>query len=487
MERKNCVLYILLLLGFAVLSGCDDDSFSTSQANMLTFTADTVSLDTMFSTVPSSTRSFWVYNKSGDGIRCTSVRLERGNQSGFRVNVDGQYLGQSEGYNVGGIEMRNKDSIRVFVEITMPRNNRDKPVEVLDNLVFTLESGRQQKVCLKASSWDADILRQCKITDDYTIDATERPLVVYGGIEVAAGATLTIKPGSTIYFHSGGGLDVHGRLVCEGTAGKGITLRGDRLDRMFDYLPYDRVSGQWDGVRFYEESYDNVVAYTDIHSTFDGVRVDSSDVDRQTLTLQNSIIHNCQGYGLVMEASKVSVENCQITNTLNDCVYADGGDVSINSSTLAQFYPFDAKRGYAIRFSAVKNPLVRLQCLNSIITGYADDVLQRDYDKDGTNAESYFFGHCVIRTPEVGEEYADKFVSVVFEDVEDTTRFGMKHFALVDGDEQRYDFRLTEKSAAIGVADPETATSSDRDGKRRKEKPDAGAYEFTDDDNDNQK
>ena len=88
MKRKNCVLYILLLLGFAVLSGCDDDSFSTSQANMLTFTADTVSLDTMFSTVPSSTRSFWVYNKSGDGIRCTSVSLERGNQSGFRVNVD---------------------------------------------------------------------------------------------------------------------------------------------------------------------------------------------------------------------------------------------------------------------------------------------------------------------------------------------------------------------------------------------------------------
>ena len=90
MERKNCVLYILLLWGFAVWSGCDDVSFSTSQANMRTCTADTVSLDTMFSTVPSSTRSFWVYNKSGDGIGCTSVRLERGNQSGFRVNVDGQ-------------------------------------------------------------------------------------------------------------------------------------------------------------------------------------------------------------------------------------------------------------------------------------------------------------------------------------------------------------------------------------------------------------
>ena len=85
----------------------------------------------------------------------------------------------------------------------------------------------------------------------------------------------------------------------------------------------------------------------------------------------------------------MSVENCQITNTLNDCVYADGGDVSINSSTLAQFYPFDAKRGYAIRFSAVKNPLVRLQCLNSIITGYADDVLQNVFVKAWSNMDNF--------------------------------------------------------------------------------------------------
>lgn len=53
----------------------DDDSFTTSSNNLLTFSVDTIRMDTVFSKVPTSRRSLWVYNKSGDGIRCTSVRL----------------------------------------------------------------------------------------------------------------------------------------------------------------------------------------------------------------------------------------------------------------------------------------------------------------------------------------------------------------------------------------------------------------------------
>ncbi len=58
----------------------------------LRFSTDTVSLDTTFSNVPTPTRSFWVYNHSGKSLRCSTVRLENGNQTGFRVNVDGTFL-----------------------------------------------------------------------------------------------------------------------------------------------------------------------------------------------------------------------------------------------------------------------------------------------------------------------------------------------------------------------------------------------------------
>ena len=103
--KMTSLRLLLLAAPLAVLSlaACsDDDSFSASPDHRLAFSADTVSLDTTFSRVPTTTRTFWVYNRSGDGLRCTSVRLRKGNQTGFRVNVDGMYLGQASGYQVGG-------------------------------------------------------------------------------------------------------------------------------------------------------------------------------------------------------------------------------------------------------------------------------------------------------------------------------------------------------------------------------------------------
>ena len=116
-----------------LLCACnDDDSFTTSPNNLLTFSIDTVRLDTVFSRIPTSTRTFWVYNKSGDGVRCSRIALEKGNQTGFRVNVDGTYLGSSEGFQVSGIEVRNRDSIRVYVELTSPANNKFEPTLLED-------------------------------------------------------------------------------------------------------------------------------------------------------------------------------------------------------------------------------------------------------------------------------------------------------------------------------------------------------------------
>ena len=107
----------------------------------LAFSIDSVTVDTIFSRVSSSTRTFWVYNKGKSGIRCQNVRLAKGNQTGFRVNVDGIYLGASEGWQTSDIEIRRGDSIRVFVEATTPLTGKDFPQRITDYLVFTLESG----------------------------------------------------------------------------------------------------------------------------------------------------------------------------------------------------------------------------------------------------------------------------------------------------------------------------------------------------------
>ena len=431
--RKTILLISLLMLAFSLQACMDDDSFTTSPQNRLTFSIDTLSLDTTFANVPTTTHSFWAYNRSGDGLRCASVRLASGNQTGFRVNVNGTYLGPNVGYQAQNVEIRNEDSIRIFVELTAPSTGKTDPQLVADDLVFTLESGVEQKVNLKAYAWDANLLTAPTISED---------------------ATLT--PGTTLYFHENAGIDVYGRLVSQGMPGQEVVLRGDRLDRMFDYLPYDLTPGLWQGIRFHEESYDNLLEFTDLHSAYTGITCDSADVSRQKLTLRQSTIHNCQGEGLRATHCKVTLENCQLSNTLSHCAAFLGGDIDINGCTLAQFYPFDID--------------------NSLVTGYGEDVMTGTRGTE-ENAFNYRFENCVIRTPQVAEEEASHFADVEFEDIADTTRYSEKQFLRIDTELLRYDFHLSEVSTAIGKANPTTAPLNDRDGKARDGAPDIGCYE----------
>ena len=458
------------------MTGCqDDDSFSTNVSNILSFSADTVKLDTVFSAVPTTTRTFWVHNESGDGIRCTKIRLERGNQSGFRVNVDGVYLGSESGYQASEVEIRKGDSIRVFVELTSPVNGRNKPWLVEDNLLFLLESGVTQKVNLNAYSWDAIKYRNLHITNDTTLTG-DRPIIVYGKLTVEEHATLTLAAGTTLYFHDGGGIDVYGRLCSQGEAGKEVILRGDRLDWMFDYLPYDLMSGLWDGIHFYETSYDNVMEFTDLHSSFNGIVCDSADVEKQKLTLKNMTVHNCQGKGLSTVNCKVTAENCQFTNTLYECVDILGGDVTMNHCTLAQFYPFDSNRMPALNYySSATMPLLRMDCINSIVTGYPEDVVMGATENE-VIPFNYRFISCILRTPAV--EDAEHIIDVIFENVEDTASVqGDKHFKLVDINTQHYDFHLDSLSPAINKGSKDYPVSDDRDGKARDDQPDIGCFE----------
>lgn len=477
--KKFLPYMMLTAMSVVCLCACsDDDSFSTSQSDRLTFSLDSIKMDTVFATTSSSTRSMWIYNKTKSNLRCSTVRLENGNQSGFRVNVDGVFLSPTLGYQTNDIEVRKNDSVRVFIEITPPRNTGDQPKFVSDNIVFALESGVQQKVNLNAYSWNANFIRNMSVDKD-TILSSDKPIVVYGKIKVNENATLTIAPGATLYFHNDAGIDVAGRLLCSGTPSANVTLRGDRLDRMFDYLPYDYVSGQWQGIHLLETSYDNVIEYTDIHSAFDGLLADSSDVSRMKLTLSNSTIHNCQGSALRSVNSRINVTNCQLSNALDYCLFVDGGVATVNNCTLAQFYPYDSKRGSALAFSGAPHSLVSFECNNTLVTGYADDEMMGTKPAEGVDsAFVYNFKNCIIRTPKVEGEDSVHFVNVEYEDVADTATTGEKNFVKVDADMLRYDFRLSSVSPAIDKADPETATATDRNGTARDGKPDIGAFEF---------
>jgi len=473
---KRLSLYTILMAVILFASCSNDDSFSTDRNHLLTFTKDTVTLDTLFSNVPSSTYSFWVHNNSGDGIRISNVRLSKGNQTGYRVNVDGTYLSALIGYQTSNIELRKGDSLRVFVEITTPINNLDSAKLVTDKLLFTLESGIQQQVVLNTYSRDAFLMKNVEFKRDTTINRSG-PIVVYGGIKVDSGVTVTIAKGTTIYFHDGAGIDVYGTLRSLGEVSSPVIFRGDRTDRMFDYLPYDRVSGQWEGIRLRGSSYGNQLYNTDIHSSKHGIICDSSDVSKNKLLLSNCVIHNCKGYGLQTFSSVVNIENCQITNALYDCVSITGGYTTLLQCTLSQFYPFDADRGVALRFSnrvgTVPYPLYQLNVINSLITGYADDQLMGD--KDTTVTFKYHFITCLICTPRIDKDTS--FVRTLWESP-DSTAAQTKNFRKIDTDKLYYDFRLDSLSRAVGGASTIYSLPYDRLGVPRDDKPDIGCYEY---------
>lgn len=483
MIRKYILPFIMLLTVVA----CEDfDDFTTSPSFQLEIGSDTLKLDTVFSNVPVAAKTFWIHNNSGENIRCSNVRLLNGNQSGYRVNVHGFNLGKQQGYQAYNVEIRNKDSIRVFVELTANENRSRDFVKVEDKIVFQLESGVKQEVNLSAYSWDAIILDSLVVTNDTTINTVDdKPIIINKGIKVCEDATLTIAPGSTLYFHDTAGIDVHGRLICKGTADDLITLRCDRLDKMFWYLPYDNLSGRWQGITFREKSYGNEIDFADIHGGCDAIVCDSSDVEKKKLTLSNTTIHNCMGAGVSAIASNIEAYNCQITNTLGHCVSVVGGNVNLTHCTIAQYYPYDAHRGAALYLSNRKDdytyPLDRLTVRNSILTGYSADVLSGSRDEDKEIPFEYSFAYCLLRTPVVEESEdvpAGTYDNVIWESPEDDKETtGEKNFVNIDIDLIKYDFHLNETSKAFGAANMEWAKPFNKDGKEHKDgKANIGCY-----------
>jgi hypothetical protein len=434
------IFYFLTIL--MVCAACqDDDSFSTDSGMRLEFSVDTLKLDTVFSRIPSSTYTFWVHNRNNDGIRLQSVRLKRGNQTGYRVNVDGIYLDNSNGSKTNDVEVRRNDSILVFVELTAAETKQQDPVLLEDDLLFTLESGVEQKVCLRAWSWDAQKYYSPVVTKDSVIDSRV-PIIIWGDLKVNEGVTLTIK-NTDLYFHDNSGIEVYGRLLTEN-----CTMRGDRLDKMFDYLPYDRVSGQWKGIRFYASSTANELRNTVIRNPQYGVICDSAAIDSMAYRLKMSscVVHNCAGSGVEASNANILLEDCQLTNTLGSCLSVFGGIVRIEYCTLAQFYPFSADRGAALYLTNRKTPLLSLICEGSILTGYEEDVVIGDRSDQ---AFEYFFSNCLLRTPKSGIDTL-RCQQIIWETPQDSIQ-GKKHFVKIDEENLDYDFHLDSLSTAKGL------------------------------------
>ncbi|MCM1312116.1 MAG: right-handed parallel beta-helix repeat-containing protein [Bacteroides sp.] len=484
MKKVHYMLWLLCIVGLATVSCSDEEDFTSDMSARLSFSADTVRFDTVFTTIGSSTQRFKVYNRNDKGIRLNSVGLAQQGKSGFRINVDGQY-----GTSVSGVEVLHDDSMFVFVEVTAAPQASDAPVLIRDTVVFTLESGLRQHVILEAYGQDVVIMRAEVVQGDTELSAA-RPYLIYDSLVVAPEARLTIPAGAVLCFHNGASMRIHGQVECRGAEGKPVVFRGDRTDKLFPYLPYDRLDALWGGIAVFSESYGNVFDYVDIHGGAYGIFCEGATTERRKLDLTNSVIHNVSGNGLYVECGDLFVANTQISNSGTHCVSLFGGKTEFVHCTIAQFYPWNAFYGAALYFCNVQDdmlyPLEKAHFFNTIITGNsADDVSGRDANQ-GSDASSsdavpfdFLFENCVLNT-EVDEKYASCYVDCVLENEENET-FKASNFRTVDTYNYIYDFRLSEQSVARGAGNAAFSSGYPFDMlgvPRPDERPDAGCYQW---------
>lgn len=468
----------------AWLAACDSyDTFTTDRSATLAFSTDTVRFDTLLATVPSATKTLIVYNHGDKGVRISSVRLEAGADSPFRINIDGQDLSRTTDNLATDFDVRRRDSIIVRIEVTMPEEATDSVTTVSDRLAFRLESGIEQTTALVAYGQRADFHRAWVVTADTTL-RPYRPIVIYDSLVVAAGATLTLDAGTQLLFHEGAGVEVHGTLVAHGTLEAPVVLRGDRTDHIFDYLTYDRLPSRWQGVRLHPESMLNELEYVDLHSGFYGILCDSALTDTLKLRLNACRIHNLGGDGLRVKAATVEVANTELSNTLGHCVSLVGGSSAFTHCTLAQFYALDANRGDALHLTNRGDddtyyPMRRASFVNCVITGYAEDVLMGAWFENQDYEANYYFQNCFIAT--VPTDDPARFVAITYDDPKSETA-SYRNFKLIDTHNFVYDFTPDSASAIRGMADIPAAQPwpLDRLGRSRLADgaPDAGCYEY---------
>ena len=129
MRRYLTILTIIMIVSFA---SCKKERlYSYDNSLKLSFSSDTVTFDTVFTTIGSSTRQLMIYNNNDDNLIINSVRLAGGTSSQFSINLDGE-----SGYDFSNVEIYAKDSLFLFVRVTINPNNDNNPFFVEDQLIF---------------------------------------------------------------------------------------------------------------------------------------------------------------------------------------------------------------------------------------------------------------------------------------------------------------------------------------------------------------
>ncbi|MCO6499933.1 MAG: hypothetical protein J5I47_06080, partial [Vicingus serpentipes] len=350
MYRILTILFLTIVLSCAF--SCRKDNIETNPSAILNFSTDSILFDTVFTTLGSTTKRLKVYNRNDNRVIISNISLEQGNNSQFRINVDGV-----SGNSHSDVEIEGNDSIFIFIEVTIDPNSTLSPFVINDKINFVTNSNKQS-VQLTAwgqnahyfvantSSSGIPLVYLDRDTSAGALNVTwtnDKPYVIYGGyLTLDGNDQLTIDKGVRVHLHNNSGIWVYqgGNIHVNGTVDEPVTFQGTRLEYAWQDVP-----GQWDRIWINEGSNDNVFNYAVIKNAFIGLQVEPLPFDptprlsTNRLRLNNCVIQNSSAVGILATNFLITDTNSIISNSGQFNLYIrGGGEYQFNHTTIANYW-----------------------------------------------------------------------------------------------------------------------------------------------------
>lgn len=423
MRQLTFLIFIGLLIS---VSSCRTDFETVPSTGSLTFSKDTIYLDTVFTNIGSSTYSLKVYNHSKKDINIPTIQLGKGLNSKYRMTVDGMQGQQGKIFE--NVTLLAKDSLYIFVETTADIADAN-PTDFLytDEILFDAGSNLQ-KVRLVTLIQDAVFLYPKKLSDGTTetlpigdekiygffldendpINGNElhftnkKPYVIYGYAAVPSGKTAVFDPGTKVYFHNNSGMivaanasiNVNGTKSTTDKMENEVVFEGDRLEPEFSDVP-----GQWGTIWLTDGSTNNKFDHLTIKNATIGLLIQNND--GTTVSLKNTQIYNSSNYGILAQTAKINGENLVINSAgLAGLACTYGGDYKFTHCTFNNNWNSSSQvallvNNYFTGATPEVKDLTAATFNNCIIYGsYSNEMI---LNKKTGAAFEYQFNNCLIK------------------------------------------------------------------------------------------
>ena len=521
----NFFLKALLIVSVIFLwNSCDNEIDFEINDTLLTFSKDTVYLDTVFTNIGSSTYNLKVYNNSSKNILIPEIKLSNGENSFYRLNVDGIYNQDNDhGKSFENIELLANDSLYIFIETTIDINDidTDQTSFLYDDKIEFLNSNNTQEVNLISLVKDAvfiypsryennqqfiyetleidfdgdGINEETEIRGRYLNDeeltfTNEKPYVIYGYAAVGQGNELIIEKGSRIHFHDNSGI-----IVTNGASIKAngefsqnqdelenqIIFEGDRLEPFFENIP-----GQWGTIWLLDGSFDNEFSYCTIKNASVGIyTTGGANFDNYKLNLSSVEVYNSSNFGILSVSSSIDAENLVI-NKSGQSSFAGtyGGKYRLNHSTISNFWNSGIRQFPSLLLNNFYidsddnefiNNLFDVDITNSIIDG--NQNIEFLIEKLGDTNLDYKLSNSLIKFNDINDYFDNNPIYDFSNNLHYENLFQNLSPGFINA--VNNDLRINQDSEIIGLGSLEFATQTPFDilNNNRTDSPDLGAYQ----------